>query len=238
MALALKKVHRDETAMTLAMKDAGIVNPAEEGERSAKALANEAWDRHPADAKERRKYLTSRFMSQGIYWALQRTNPSVLAPAIGWLINIVGDERQTKGTNPHATSLAVATAPGPIVTHSTDRGPRPGAEPLRYKFGFRPDFSSSIAEQNRGAAARARSKLDTVLIGGMPVRFSLVSAARQWADMVEKDANNLMVDATFIRNLCANLPGDAIVGDNWRDMDEVERLYERSAAIAITHDAG
>lgn len=224
--------------MTVAMRDAGIIRPADEGERSARALAAEAWDRHPTSAPERRKYIASRCMSQAIYWAMHETNSAALSSAIGWLINLVGEERQPKATTPHATSLVVAAAAGPIITQSPDRGPRPAAQPLRYRFGFDPDFSRSIAEQNRDAAARARSKLDTVLIGGRPIRFALVSAARQWADMVERDANNLMVDATFIRNLCANLPGDAVIGDKWKDTDEVERLYERSAAIAITHDAG
>jgi hypothetical protein len=238
MPVALKKVRSDETAMQLAMKDAGIVSPAEEGERNAKGLAHEAWDRYPSDAKERRKYVASRFMSQGVYWMMQKTNPSDLAFGIGWLINVVGEERQPKVATPSATNLPVASAPGPIVTQTSDRGPRPGAEPLRYKFGFKPDFAGPIAEQNRGAAARARSKLDTVLIGGMPLRFSLVSHAREWADITDKDAQTLKTEATFIRNLCMNLPGDTVIGDYWKDQDEVERLYERSAAIAITYDAG
>jgi hypothetical protein len=71
----------------------------------------------------------------------------------------------------------------------------------------------------------------------MPLRFAAVSAAREWANLAEKDAQNLKTEATFIRNLCMNLPGDTVIGDYWKDMDEVERLYERSAALTITHDA-
>jgi hypothetical protein len=237
MTVALKKVRTDETAMQIAMKDAGIVSPAEEGEKGARALAREAWERHPTDAKERRKYLTARFMPQPIYWVMHKTNPALLAHGIGWLINLIAEERQPKIAS-SVTSLSVAAAPGPIITQNSDRGHRPGAEPLKYKFGFKPDFSGPISDQNRGAAARARSKLDTVLIGGMPVRFSVVSAAREWAAMVDKDAQTLKTEATFIRNLCMNLPGDTVIGDYWKDMDEVERLYERSSAtLTITHDA-
>lgn len=237
MPIALKKPRSDETAMQIAMKDAGIVNPAEEGERSAKALAREAWDRHPNNAVDRRNYVRTRFMSQGVYWAVSQVNSAALAQGIGWLLNLIGEERQPKVTTSHVTNLTVAAAPGPVITRVTDRGHSPGAEPLRYKFGFKPDFSGTIAEHNRGAAARARSKLDTVLIGGMPLRFSIVSAAREWAEMTEKDIRMLKTDATFIRNLCMNLPGDTVIGEYWKDAEEVEKLYERSASIAITFDA-
>lgn len=236
MPIALKKPRSEETAMQIAMQSAGVQNPAEEGERNAKALANEAWDRHPGSFQERRKFLISRLMSQSAYWIVQKSDPSAMNNGIAWLLDLVGKERQPKSSS--VTSLAVATAPGPVITQTPDRGRRPGAEPFRGKFGLNPRLDEAIAEQNRSAAARAVSKLDTFLINGVPLRFITVSDARKWAKMIDDDIRMWKTDATFIRNLCANLSGDMVIGEVWKDVQEIDRLYESSAAITISSDVG
>lgn len=218
--------------MEVAMRDAGIEPSIEKGERNARELAEQAWARYPHDAKDRRRYLASLFMPQGIYWVMQQTNPADLVYGIGWLINQVGAEREASQAPAEG-----AKAPGPIVTQNSDRG-RPGVEPARHGQPIRhgqPTKSERIIpivpiiELNRIAAGRAKSKLDSVMVEGRPLRYTIVADARQWADMCESDAQTLSTEAVFIRNLCSNLPGHQVLGDYWTDAAEVDRIYERAA---------
>lgn len=226
MPVATKAQPHITTAMEVAMRDAGIETAVEQGERNARDLAKKAWDLYPNDAKARRRYLASQFMPQGIYWVMQKTNPTDLVYGMGWLLNLVGPEQDARQAVAEG-----AKAPGPIVTQTSDRG-RPGAETFQHGQLKRSEtVAANIFELNRVAAARAKSKLDFVMVQGRPLRYTIVAEARLWADQCERDAQTLVIEAIFIRNLCANLPGHQVLGDHWTDADEVERIYERAATV-------
>lgn len=68
---------------------------------------------------------------------------------------------------------------------------------------------------------------DKLLINGKPLRRCIVSEVRAWAGERERDAGFAWRDFIFARNLTANLPGNEVIGERWRD-EEIEEFYDRA----------
>lgn len=108
-----------------------------------------------------------------------------------------------------------------------------------------PGAATIAADQRRARAAQALAvrltRIDTFLPDGKPVADWIVADLRRWADGRLADARVAKRDAIFARNLCANLPGDTVIGEHWKVMpDEVEKIYanaERDAAKEGNSDA-
>lgn len=72
------------------------------------------------------------------------------------------------------------------------------------------------------------SKLDIVLVNGKPIGDCAVIEVRNWIRQRDVDRRMAARDVMFASNLILNLPGNAIVRDQWKDLDEVDRLYEKA----------
>lgn len=100
--------------------------------------------------------------------------------------------------------------------------------------GETPKLGASLAALADKHAAASQSRIhvqmrlaDKILINGKPLRRCIVSEVRAWAGERERDAGFAWRDFIFARNLTANLPGNEVIGERWRD-DEIEEFYDRA----------
>lgn len=84
------------------------------------------------------------------------------------------------------------------------------------------------ANARRVAVAVERSRLDSVLIDGRPIGDCTVAEVRAWAESRRATAREAARDVRFALSLTANLPSGERLRDWWRDVQEVDRMYERA----------
>lgn len=82
------------------------------------------------------------------------------------------------------------------------------------------------------SAARLHVELrlaDRIIVNGVPLRRCTVRDVRIWADGRQREARNGWRDYLFAQHLIANLPGNEVIGERWRD-NEIEDFYARAGA--------
>lgn len=77
---------------------------------------------------------------------------------------------------------------------------------------------------------RVVCRLDTFMVNGRPVGDLTVSEAREWAKERQTTAREAARDTRFVLILCANLRGDMVLRDHWKNADEIESLYKKAEA--------
>lgn len=85
-----------------------------------------------------------------------------------------------------------------------------------------------IAHKSKVEEIVRQSRLETIMVFGKPIGDCSVSEVRLWIDAREREAHEALADVRFAKALVSNLTGNVIIRETWRDMDEVEKLYERA----------
>jgi len=118
----------------------------------------------------------------------------------------------------HATSASPVGRRGGQTTDETQTGTAPLAT-----------LSNKHAE---ASAARLHVELrlaDRIIVNGVPLRRCTVRDVRIWAEGRQREARNGWRDYLFAQHLIANLPGNEVIGERWRD-NEIEDFYARAGA--------
>lgn len=74
------------------------------------------------------------------------------------------------------------------------------------------------------------SKLDTVMVGNKPIGDCTVFEVKRWAESRLADHRAAARDARFAMILVANLEGNKVIRDHWKDPNEVDAQYARAEA--------
>lgn len=232
-----------ETSMALAFAAAGIKLTGDK----LMDVAMEAWTKWSTldGAGARTKHVSAALQGE-MTWALinQYGSRRMLDDAISRLLNDAKEmiasqqpkkkaERGRLHVDAHERSLpGKASGSG---GHASTEPQRLSAVGPDRKGGSPPHETQSqtatLADKHAAAsAARLHVEMrlaDKILINGKALRRCTVGEVRAWADERQRVARSGWRDYLFAQHLIANLPGNEVIGQRWRD-NEIEDFYARA----------
>jgi hypothetical protein len=206
------------------------------------ALAKEAWRSCPGDknGRARRVFVMDRLrdLPGGAlsFHLMEQFYPGCVTMAVNLLLT-----RVRKVQLEEAAAKAAADGGGQKVS-DIHTAPAPAVDAIatlaNILYPAKPLPSRTQADKDAAAAragsrlAIAQHRLDSVTLDGKALRNCTVAEARRWLRQRESDLRAAKRDVRFINMLIATLPSNAVIGEYWRNDNEVDQLYAKAEAEA------
>jgi hypothetical protein len=207
------------------------------------ALAKEAWRRYSGDknGRARRVFVMGRLCDTlvGGVWRqlMEQFHPGCVTMAVNLLLT-----RVRKAQLAEEAAAKAAADGGGQKESDIHADPAPAVDAIatlaNILYPAKPLPSRTQADKDAAAAragsrlAIAQHRLDSVTIDGKALRNCTVAEARRWLRQRESDLRAAKRDVRFINMLIATLPSNAVIGEYWRNDNEVDQLYAKAEAEA------
>lgn len=163
-----------------------------------------------ADFSARLEYIKGHLMDEMSFALMFGQPPSTLTMEIGRRIRSLRRDgepapTQGRGQQPHVTHPGVAS----------------------------PKVESLGATQRRIRLQNAENRLYRMQVNGKPIAENYVFELRAAIITMEHRITNESILVLFLKNLVANLPGNELIGDHYRDAEAVEQIWQRSETVYV-----
>ena len=207
--------------------------PAAETLPAPLALAVEAWEAHPDPrvAGPRISYVLGRLKEDLSFQAHNLVDPDANPRMVRGLLEMAVREGLIEGSRESICGMA-----GGVSGHYTVETHHGGATPIRQPP-TRPTIAELSRKQQAAGAARLAmevSFLDSLLsINGKPLSRCTVAEARAWANEEGTRAARRATGLLYaVRKLTSGLGGNVVLGDVWKNEQDIKDILSRSYAEA------